>query len=192
MRTCGISVIPAGEEEEGGAGESERASGLSTPEPGGPGERSAFHLFSGAFIPAENGTWRSAESAPRLPGEEGGGAGQAGTQWDGEGRVWREGWSRGEAPISSLAGRAISPTPGNGHVQPRWRSRTGLPPWDCPRPPAGAWPRTDASAHNVARGLGDGDGAGDSGTGVRVGVETCPGQGRRLRRPRALEMVTAI
>lgn len=79
MRTCGISVIPAGEEE-GGTGESERASGLSTPEPGGPGERSAFHLFSGAFIPAENGTWRSAESAPLLPGEEGGGAGQAGTQ----------------------------------------------------------------------------------------------------------------
>lgn len=38
-----------------------------------------------------------------------------------EGRVWREGWSRGEAPISSLAGRAISPTPGNGHVQPHWR-----------------------------------------------------------------------
>lgn len=36
--------------------------------------------------------------------------------------MWREGWSRGgEAPISSLAGRAISPTPGNGHVQPHWR-----------------------------------------------------------------------
>lgn len=60
---------------------------------------------------------------------------------------------------------------------PRERTRaaalegTGLEPCDCPRGSLAA----AASAHNVARRRGDGEEARDSGTCVRVGVETCPG-----------------
>ncbi|XP_059105787.1 serine/arginine repetitive matrix protein 3-like [Peromyscus eremicus] len=136
VRTCGISVIPA--VEEGGAG----GSGLSTLEPGGPGKRSAFHLFSGAFISSGERDFGGARKVPLvLPREEGGGA-------------------------------------GNGHVQPPWRRRLACSPGTAL---AVAWLRTDASARNVARRLGDGDEAGDAGTGGRVGVETCPGQGNVLR-----------
>lgn len=87
-----------------------------------------------------------------------------------EGREWREGWSRGEAPISSLAGRAISPTPGNGHVQPPWRGLALSPGTAL----AGARLR-GASAHNVARRLGDGARAG------RL-WDVCPGGGGDLPR----------
>ncbi|XP_059108669.1 serine/arginine repetitive matrix protein 3-like [Peromyscus eremicus] len=136
VRTCGISAIPA--VEEGGAG----GSGLSTLEPGGPGKRSAFHLFSGAFISSGERDFGGARKVPLvLPREEGGGA-------------------------------------GNGHVQPPWRRRLACSPGTAL---AVAWLRTDASARNVARRLGDGDEAGDAGTGGRVGVETCPGQGNVLR-----------
>lgn len=74
---------------EGGAGE--RVGWVATLRAGGPGERSAFHLFSSAFIPSENGTSRSAPSASSSP----------------QGRGWRGwlGWNRVGWRVECVAGR---------------------------------------------------------------------------------------
>lgn len=89
--------------------------------------------------------------------------------------MWREGWSRGGGTNQQPSGKSNFP-------HPRERTRaaaleeTGLEPCDCPRCSLAA----GASAHNVARRRGDGEEARDSGTCVRVGVETCLGYGNVL------------
>lgn len=107
------------------------------------------------------------------------------------GRVWREGWSRGEAPISSLAGRAISPTPGNGHVQPPWRRLALSPLTALAGAERGCCGRECSQCGWEAGGWGR---AWRLRTCVRVGVETCPGCGNTLREEgaRTLEKLTAI